>query len=43
MSFALIEEAWETERRVCLQYGLSISCLPAAAAAAAAGSGTWRE
>ena len=42
MSFALIEEAWETERRVCLQYGLSISCLPAAAAAAA-GSGTWRE
>ena len=41
MSSALIEGAWEMEGRICLQYGLGVSCLPAAAAAAAAGAGTW--
>ena len=42
MSSALTEGAWETEGEACLQYGLSVSCLPAAAAAAAAaGAGTW--
>ena len=40
MSSALTEGAWETEGEACLQYGLSVSCLPAAAAAAA-GAGTW--
>ena len=39
MSSALIEGARETEGRVCVQYGLSVSCLPAAAAAA--GAGIW--
>ena len=38
MLFALIEGAWEMEGQVCLPYGLSISCLPAAA-----GAGTCRE